>query len=523
MAGFFKRLIGLFRKPQAEHRPPASQIPKETRHEELAKTPAIRVRREKIVLQVGLDFGTSATKVMFSQARRRGVRPVLFEHGLNHVPPYCLPSLVAIDKNKQLLFGTEAARILSGKPWDHGIRRLKVLVAGEQDPRFRDSETHESFQQYVEQNWGAEVALEPRLLTALYLAYVMHAVRLKLTRLQEYRNQDLDFHFNICVPIDYVENNAVRPCFEEVLAWAELIERQWPNAAWDAEQVAQVADLRRLADYGRDTKGGFGRQDQEARVFAVPEAVAEVASYLVSLRRREGIHAIIDLGAGTTDVSIFNLKERELQGQRRIGRDWVSYWYSARSFPRGMTQIERIVASHVGSCTDEHVTKVLGALSDLSAQVRVRIKNREKLEIDMKKEVELLWMMTHKAWQEAYDHRRHQSCWTRNQVQIFVSGGGCHLPGVEYWFKKSWMDLNTQNPWGPYKYSILPEPEEFDTSGNQVPFHRVAVAYGLARPLPELGEFVLPSDAPNHTPPPLPRSEIRCREDGDGLQPRNWV
>jgi len=47
--------------------------------------------------------------------------------------------------------------------------------------------------------------------------------------------------------------------------------------------------------------------DNEKRVFAVPESVAGIASYLISLRQHTGLHALIDFGAGTTDLSICNL------------------------------------------------------------------------------------------------------------------------------------------------------------------------------------------------------------------------
>ena len=69
--------------------------------------------------------------------------------------------------------------------------------------------------------------------------------------------------------------------FLNILAWAELIDREWQKSS-----------------------------DPDARVFAVPEAVAQVACYFSSLQRESGLHAIIDIGSGTTDVSIFNLQDR---------------------------------------------------------------------------------------------------------------------------------------------------------------------------------------------------------------------
>ena len=39
-----------------------------------ARSPLIQKKRGKVNIQVGLDFGTSATKIMYSQLGRRGIR-----------------------------------------------------------------------------------------------------------------------------------------------------------------------------------------------------------------------------------------------------------------------------------------------------------------------------------------------------------------------------------------------------------------------------------------------------------------
>jgi hypothetical protein len=526
--GWLKRIADALLKGKKAQEPTRPKNGRKDVKREHKVAPAIQRRREKIVLNVGLDFGTSATKVMFSQARRRGVWPVTFDHGLKYLPDYCLPSLVAIDSKKHFVFGSQAARVLRNKPWDHGIRRLKVLVAGEHDERFRDQETEQKFKEYTAEHFSSKSPLTPKLLTALYLAYVMNMVRQKITQRAEYANHELDFLFNMCIPIDYAENNPVRAGYEEVLAWAELIEREWPPGDWNLDGIERAKELRSRANYGRvqpvHPGGDFGREDPQARVFAVPETVAEVASYLVSLRKREGLHAIIDLGAGTTDVSVFNLRNTAAGDQ--------AIWYSARCIPRGVTRIERIINAHLensgtrGLCKDADVIALLRWLSEGKSAPREFAHLEESLRNSVRGEVEQLWRATHEAWGEAYGHLRQQTFWERDKVQVFVCGGGCRLPGVEYWFSKSWMDVHAQAPerhWGPYRYDVLPAPEEFNIAAGVASFPRLAVAYGLTLPLPALGKFILPSSAPDHTPPPMPRLKIRWREDWDAWVPTNWV
>ena len=75
-----------------------------------------------------------------------------------------------------------------------------------------------------------------------------------------------------------------------------------------------------------------------------------------------------------------------------------------------------------------------------------------------------------------------------------------------------------------YPVHYLPAPEDYDSADGKVPFQRMAVAYGLSRPAPELGEFVLPADCPNHTPNPLPIGKYKGIRDGGHLIPKpDWL
>jgi len=99
-------------------------------------------------------------------------------------------------------------------------------------------------------------------------------------------------------------------------------------------------------------------------LFGVPEAVAEIASYLVSLQVKNGLHAVIDFGAGTTDFSIFNLENVRTRAEEK-------FWYAARNLPRGAQRIERIVSlylenmSREGNITDSHVVRAVSNINKL--------------------------------------------------------------------------------------------------------------------------------------------------------------
>lgn len=436
-------------------------------------------RKERVHVQVGLDFGTSATKVVFSQLGARFFQALSFDHELPGYEPFCIPSLAAIKKGR-LLLGVEAAQALLGEPWNSGLRRFKVLVAGSKDQAFRDAQTH---QEYLAHCDAHGLHLPPSQVAAVFLAGVMNACAEKIRGLRRFRGADLDISYNICVPIDHLENPAVQEEFERVFRWAEVIAKPWAMApkGFDPLEASNSLDP-------SDHQIGV----EEQRVFAIPESVAEVASYLISLRKKDGLHAVIDLGAGTTDVSIFNLVTPYMES--------TSYWYAARNIPMGAVRVERRLAEVLRSldsgrvCTQASLAEALsrGAKADLTRLARI--------------ELEEIWESRayNHAWGDAYGYKlRKQSRW--ENVEVFLCGGGARLPGAENVFRRPWSWSNLK---GVYPVSQLPVPENYDPGPARAPFSRLAVAYGLAIPKPQLERYVLPRRTPDQTPPELPQLDL---------------
>jgi len=241
-------------------------------------------------------------------------------------------------------------------------------------------------------------------------------------------------------------------------------------------------------------------------LFGVPEAVAEIASYLVSLQVKNGLHAVIDFGAGTTDFSIFNLENVRTRAEEK-------FWYAARNLPRGAQRIERIVSlylenmSREGNITDSHVVRAVSNINKLPDNIKYEIKQ----------ELKELWEESHAVWGQAYSHRKSQSEWEKDKVHVLVCGGGAKATFINEIFSKSWME-----DWGPYTTIYpLPIPDDYDTTNDKAPFDRMSVAYGLCQPLPTLGKFTLPVDSPDQTPPKLP---IRQMPEWDDRKPTsNWL
>lgn len=478
-------------------KPEESGVRRESRRDAKAHGPLIRRTKEKVHIQVGLDFGTSSTKAVYSHVGRRLSRAVCFSHDLPNYPRYCLPSLAAINNRGQLLLGTDAARFLADREWDSGFQRFKVIVAGKYDEVFRDSVTEENFHRYLDENHCADRIAADEL-TALYLAHSMKECRELIEKSPDYRDVELDIAFNICMPIDHIQNNVVNGVFRRIFSKAEGIESAWRASA-------KGTDL-----WGSLQGQGEGPQGSEKRVFAIPEAVAAMASYLVSLRKQPGRHAIIDFGAGTTDVSICNLSFQTGQS--------ISYWYAARNIPKGTIGVERVVVKHISECSGDsscsccEVTNFLERLAMGNVQTPGDRGESRSLYDNIHGEIRSIRdsKVYSEAWGNAYSRLRKQSAW--ENVEIFLTGGGASLPFVKGVFSVPWWkNLHIR-----YPVNSLPTPDDYHPGDGDAPFNRMSVAYGLARPKPEFDDYILPSDVGDHTPPLPP---LRKGPDRDDLYP----
>lgn len=420
---------------------------------------------QEVRLSVGLDVGTAATKVVFFQfgAGARVFRPLRFDHRLEHWPDYILPS-VGLIRDQTLVWGAEAARELGNRSWREGIRRLKVLFAGTRDSAFADPDLEADYLQYLQQSGVDQRLWCPEHVMTASLALQIVTVRKQLQAL--YPGKRIDAQFTIPVPIDQAQDSHVLAVYRRAANGAGQLTtrdgtlRVRPNALLDAAAEAYSA----ASDHERP----------DGRMFTLPEAVAEVASYVTSLEARTGVHGVIDVGAGTTDVCIFS-QERTA---RRVN---VCFWYSALTIPMGTAFVHKSVAATLNESTRG------GAVTDSKIEQECE-RNTGVVETAL----EQIRHCANPAWARGYGHLKKESAW--RGCPVFLCGGGALLPRAQQVFRQCWVPS-----WPPHEIKKLPAPGNYQGKG--VPFQRMTVAYGLAIPGPEHGDYVLPNDSPDHTPP----------------------
>lgn len=144
--------------------------------------------------------------------------------------------------------------------------------------------------------------LTPDLLVACYLSWVLSRVNHAVEKY--YRDAQPKLFLNVAAPMNHIENEALKTRYLQIIqaAWLSVFEE-------DACPVAQGSDLTKLKPRFREL---LERDvpSKEVRTFEVlPETVAPIVSLSLDPRMEPGMYMIVDMGAGTTELSVNSVEE----------------------------------------------------------------------------------------------------------------------------------------------------------------------------------------------------------------------
>jgi len=267
-------------------------------------------REQKVY--IGLDFGTSTTKVV-AQVWRDTAR----QQSFLILPPVdasesCLfPSTIALDYDA-LVFGYEAessnsqAKARSFKmnlPAECGIAGMHLqpaFVLGDSGLSAEDAST-------------------------LFLAWVLHEAIDRLRTVCQ--GATLRVTINAAAPLDQLQADPqLKNLFHRIMFRALALCREamnpWPLAI-AREKLIQVRSLRVPGE-------------DESPVMIFPETHAAMTAYILQPGRRPGLYATVDIGAGTTDVAFFWFHASD-------GLPEACY-YGANSGFVGMDDVDHLIA-----------------------------------------------------------------------------------------------------------------------------------------------------------------------------------
>lgn len=326
-----------------------------------------------------------------------------------------------------------------------------------------------------------------------YIAWVMRYARAWLFKHQELlvKNRRLAWEVNIGSPSDPWCSESLKNRYKD----SGL--RAWKLSQFDGNiSLSMAAKL--CVEEGL-TPEMVGLDD----LHVVPEFVAQIAGYVKSPQRQDGLHLLVDVGAGTMDAVVFNIFRKP---KSNIDRFPI---FSGEVKPLGthILMSERLSAQTCkknnwedlgGIPTYDELTSDFGLDSKGLMRVDERFSNWVRQSVGK--------ILTHTK------RRRYPRAqeWKKG-MRVFLTGGGATCDVYRYGIALSFRSLGTQPLFT--NFPIL------DSAARQLGeegFHRVSVAFGLSYDAETIGKTIRPQEIED-----IPRSsQKREMPDRDELYPK---
>lgn len=247
--------------------------------------PVNAARGPETRITIGLDFGTETTKVCVRQELSGADVPVypLEINAVDGAAPYLLPSIITLQP------GTGKVYFGQAKDGDEYLR-TKICVACEKDAETAGKCMSREACMF-QRGGGAFKASE---LVTLYLAWMMKETARLSAR---YFKGALRPTYNVSIPMKQLDTGELLESYR-LMVW-----RAWSVKDHVQQGMDLLAGLQRI----RQISSSSIVPTAESPVQLCPETSAAIVSYVLAPNTREGLYAILDVGAWTSDLSFFRL------------------------------------------------------------------------------------------------------------------------------------------------------------------------------------------------------------------------
>jgi hypothetical protein len=246
---------------------------------------------EDLFANVGLDFGTSATKVIVRFPLEAGQPTIAIP-----APEFCRSHNHAYSWQTVIWLRSSGEFIAFPEPGAEPLHAIKQgILDGPQNGMIPLSKSFEMHPSYSE----AAVA---------YLAYVMRYVRgwIITNRPKLVRKRTLVWSENIGFPVATLEDKGRVSAFRRIVLAARLIA--------ETETVINVENVRaKLGSREVYEAATTSDKAQEIGVGVSTETAAEATGFFQSLNAAKGEYILIDIGALTLDACIFGYRDGKYQ------------------------------------------------------------------------------------------------------------------------------------------------------------------------------------------------------------------
>lgn len=464
--------------------PKATMVPPSNPVKEAPLPPVPPWAGLKPKFNIGVDFGTSSTKVCARQ--HKGVipndpEPIYLAH-LDGSDSYLCPSTVFI-KNGRMYFGHQAE--LQETSDAVPLRHLKACLACEVEPTrattFAEcSSTREPGTSRCTGSFRHSHLLSASQLVTLYLGWVMREARGAVSKSLGLQSSTV-FTYHVGLPLKHIDES---PAF---LSQYEKISYQ----AWRiSEGVIQGLDLNKAVKWLDEVTNEPIPNAEKSPVQLAPEIVASLVPFLNgcvrSVALTPGLYGLVDIGAWTTDVAMFRHSSNgvvsfPVTSVRRTGCNLIDE--ELRSGLLGLVGGSPDMSLHLFSkirterenhSFDRSVFRVARyditpppSLQDYSLRIAAGKIWRQFIETVK---------LAHDNWQERYDEQ------TFSNFQVFILGGGSNielLAKAPDYFKTKVTSYISALPGIPVNFKAIGK-KHTAADLPRTDYRRLAIAHGLA-------------------------------------------
>lgn len=482
-------------------------------------------------LNLGIDFGTSFTKVCVRDTDRNSSWLVTFSNSRSLLDEALVPTKLAICSDGQLLAG------LTQSEWQEQTNTIQVSIdfikmrLAHIDLSSEGQGYHlDCLQNFQGIDLNADESIEN--LCAYYLSSIILKAKSWIIRNNAdlVKNQIISWSANVGVPVKYSDSKAIAR-FNKVLHLAWLLSEDHPQSFHELWQ--QMKQMRNQ----------LSRKD--IRCFAVPEIAAAVYSYTISRSAEPGTYIFFDVGSGTIEGASFRF-------WRENAMPKIDF-YSGEVEPLGVnalskriTNCSKVTENELENGLIHHSKLLLEQIYSLSASIARSLQKGEyvanktfiaeghfrvsvegvKSHLQKAQDIQSQKLL-HLILAQHLIHRQvAQTIWAckeknpdhfkkASSLIVFLGGGGKNSEYYRDTIESTYTAFGHQYAGIPiYELREVPSPskrgtgvEDFNMSGiNHSNFHRFAIAYGLSIPDYEAPEVKLPRQFPDV--PPRPHQPI---------------
>ena len=413
-----------------------------------------------VELVIGVDFGTSCTKVVIQDVATRTAYAVPFAADAASAGAYLLPTIISLDERDVFNLDRRGTEF-------RGLKQNMMNIATE-DPSNRDEKRK---------------ALMPH--TIAYMALMFREVRAWFMEAHEedYQGRKILWRVNVGLPASRFDQPHMPIFYRGTVrrAWylstiRDEISADWANKVWYMD---------RLPSDGTDS---LLTPDSIA---AFPEVVAAVQGYAKSPERKEGLHLLVDVGAATMDVTCFRLHSLDDEDSypiffasvHRLG-GFELYHHRAK-----------VVQNFINSAIDHHARKMDGSTEpENMLKLKFGLNEEEQAAEDNEfgNDVGMaIWRVIAET-KSRKDPRAPE--WT-SSLPTFLCGGAAEID----LYKNALQRISDNPGWrGSLSQKELALPRNVQAQGiAPVLRQRLMVAYGLSFNRFDFGDLIPPSGIPD--------------------------